>query len=45
MSHSRHVHMFAVLLWMKNVLVDISGTKRNGKFSNGKNLDIVIERC
>ena len=27
-----------------NVLVDISGTKRNGKLSNGKNLDIVVEK-
>ena len=39
------MHKFFVLRLVKiNVLMDILGTKRNGKFSNGENLDIAIER-
>ena len=45
MLHSRHVPKFVVLLWMKNnISLDISGTKRNGKFYHGENLDIVVGR-
>ena len=45
MLHSRRVHKFVVSLWMKNnISLDISGTKRNGKFYYGKNLDIVVGR-
>ena len=39
------MHKFVVLSWVKtNISMDILGTKRNGKFSNGENLDIVVGR-
>ena len=38
------MHKFVVLLYVKNnILRDISGTKENGKFDNGENLDIDVK--
>ena len=43
MLYSRHVHKLVVLLCVKNnILMDISGTKENGKFPSGENLDIDV---
>ena len=37
------MHKFVVLLCVKNnILTDISGTKENGKFDGGENLDIDV---
>ena len=45
MLHSRHVHKFVVLLCVKNnILMHISGTKENGKFDSGENLDIDVRK-
>ena len=45
MPHSRYGRQFwFYFAWMNNVLMNISGTKRNSKFSNGENLDIFAER-
>ena len=39
------MHKFVVLSWVQtNISMDTLGTKRNGKFSNGENLDIVVGR-
>ena len=39
------MHKFVVLLCVKNnILMDISGTKENGKFDNGENLDIDVRK-
>ena len=45
MLHSRHVHKFVVLLCVKNnILMHISGTKENGKFDHGENLDMDVRK-
>ena len=45
MLHSRHVHKFVVLLCVKNnILMDISGTKEDGKFDIGESLDIDVRK-
>ena len=39
------MHKFVVLLCVKNsILMDFSGTKENGKFDSGENLDIDVRK-
>ena len=39
------MHKFVVSLCVKkNILMDISGTKENGNFDNGENLDIDVRK-